>query len=112
MPQFDTPINTNDQSLERVLANPLPVLLVVNSDAGQQNVLNEIARAEVGKLLVVKLNTGENPEAAKRLNAHGSASIIVWKAGAEQFRLQEPGPEQIQQAASFALGRGPAPKAT
>src|SRR5204863_9977143 len=98
MPQFDTPINTNEQSLDRVLANPLPVLLVLDSDGGLQNTLNEVARADAGKLLVVKLNTRENPQAGKKLKAQGSPAVIVWKNGAEQSRLVAPEPEQVRQA--------------
>jgi thioredoxin 1 len=115
MPQFNTPINTNDQSLDRVLANPLPVLLVL-SDNGLstpvQSSLEQIAREEAGRLLVAKLNTSENPGAARRFGAGGGTLIVTWKGGAEQARLINPEPEQVRAAAAHVLGRGPTPRVT
>ena len=113
MPQFDAPINTNDQSLDRVLANPLPVLLMLapgSASAGMQTLLNDVARSEAGKLLIAKVNTAENPDAAQRFNVDGSPTLIAWKGGSEQIRLDSPSPDEVREAASFVLGRGPAPK--
>src|SRR5690349_5915698 len=112
MPKFDTPINTNDQSLERVLANPLPVLLILTpgaTDPALQSTLAELARNHAGKLLVAKLNTGENPAAAKRFNAGNTA--VAWKDGAEQVRLDYPTPAQVREAVDYLLERGPKPAA-
>jgi thioredoxin 1 len=114
MPQFNTPINTNDQSLDRVLANPLPVLLVLSKDglsAPVQTSLEQVAREEAGKLLVAKLNTSENPAAARRFGADGGMLVVTWKDGAEQARLHNPEPEQVHAAAAHVLGRGPTPRA-
>ncbi|MCC7452099.1 MAG: thioredoxin [Anaerolineae bacterium] len=112
MPRFDTPINTNDQSLERVLANPLPVLLVISQAVSPvlQSTLNDIARSQAGNLLVVKLNPVENPAAARRFNANGGTTLVSWKNGAEQVHLDDPTPEQIRGAAEHLLGRGPVPR--
>jgi thioredoxin 1 len=113
MPKFDTPINTNDQSLERVLANPLPVLLVLTSgstDATLQSTLAEIARNEAGKLLIAKVDTGENPSAARRFNVNNT--LIAWKDGKEQAQLNYPTPAQVREAAEYLLGRGPKPHVT
>ena len=112
MPHFDAPINTNDQSLDRVLANPLPVLLLLTPGTPTQTmlgVLNDVAETEAGNLLVVRLNTSENPNAAKRFHANGAPLLITWKAGSEQSRLENPDAGQIRAAAAFALGHGPAP---
>jgi thioredoxin 1 len=111
MPKFDTPINTNDQSLERVLANPLPILLMLTSgsvDSALQSTLAEVARNEAGKLLVAKLNMSENPASAKRFNA--SNTLVAWKNGSEQVRLDYPTPAQVREATDYLLGRGPEPK--
>ena len=111
MPKFDTPINTNDQSLDRVLANPLPILLMSTSgpiDPALQTELNDVARNEAGKLLIAKINTQENPSAAKRFNA--GTTLIAWKDGAEQLRLDYPTPAQVREAANYLLGRGPKPR--
>jgi thioredoxin 1 len=115
MPRFDTPINTNDQSLDRVLANPLPVLLVLSPDAGSpalKSALDDMAKAEAGKLIVARVNTRENPNTAARFGAHGGTLLVTWKDGKEQVRLEEPTLDQIRAAADHLLGRGPAPRAT
>ncbi len=112
MAVFDTPIHTNDQSLDRVLANPLPVLLFIADGAvgaALQDALAEVARAEAGKLLVARLEAGQNPETARRFNAGQGAHLVLWKGGMENVHLAGPTPEQILAAASYALGRGPAP---
>ena len=113
MPQFDTPINTNDQSLDRVLATPLPVLLLLAPGSPApvlQTALNDVARSEAGKLLIAKVNTAENPSAARRFDADGSPILVTWKAGSEQLRLESPTPDQVRATAAYALGRGPAPQ--
>ena len=113
MPQFDAPINTNDQSLDRVLANPLPVLLLLAPGSPAptlQTALNDVARSEAGKLLIAKVNTAENPSAARRFNVDGSPTLIAWKGGMEQLRLESPTPDQVREAAAYTLGRGPAPQ--
>lgn len=112
MPAFDTPIITNDQSLDRVLANSLPVLLILNSgnlDSTLITTLNEIARSEAGKLLVARVAPAENPVAARRFNTNGGLVAIGWNNG-EKLRLQSPSPTQLRQTAKFLLGRAPAPK--
>src|SRR5450432_4229077 len=88
MPKFDAPITTTYQNLDRVLANPLPVLLVLTNgslDQGSQSALTDVARTEAGNLLV------------------------AWKDGAEHARHESLTPTQIQETAGFLLGRGPAP---
>ncbi len=115
MPQFNTPINTNDQSLDRVLANPLPVILALASDGADltlKSTLDEVARDEAGKLIVARLNTAENPTAATRFGAGGGIQIVAWKDAREQTRLDNPTPDQVRAAAAYLLGRGPAPSAT
>ncbi len=98
MPQFDAPINTNDQSLDRVLATPLPVLLVLVPGSPApvlQTALNDVARSEAGKLLIAKVNTAENPNAVRRFSVDGSLTLIAWKGGSEQLRLDSPTPDQV-----------------
>lgn len=113
MPQFDTPINTNDQSVDRVLANPLPVMLILNNNGALNSAINatleDIARTERGKLLIAKLNTTDNPATAQRFGAHSGIALIAWKSGLAQARLDNPTPDQVRAAADYLLDRGPKP---
>jgi thioredoxin 1 len=113
MAKFDTPITTNDQSVDRILTNPLPVLLMLNSgplSTPIQSMLADLAKAEAGKILVSKLDTIENPQTAKKFGATNGPRLITWKSGAEQVQLDNPTPALIRAAAEHLLGRGPAPK--
>ncbi len=113
MPQLNTPINTNDQSLDRVLQNPLPVMLILSAgpvDPATQPVLDQIARAESGKLIVAKVNTTDNPVTAQRFQTLGGTRLVTWKTSAEQVNIEYPTPDQIRAAADHLLGRGPAPR--
>jgi thioredoxin 1 len=115
MPQFDTPINTNDQSLDRVLNSPLPLLLTLSRNGlnpALQSALEDVARADAGRLLIARLNTTENPAAARRFGAQGDLMLIAWKNGAEQVRLADPAPAQVRAAADYVLGNGSAPRVT
>src|SRR5438067_45479 len=112
MPQFDTPINTHDLGLPRVLSNPLPVLLVLSSDGADltlKSTLDDIAKREAGKLIIARVNTGENPNTANRFGAYSGLQLVTWKDGKELARLDNPTPDQIRAAADHLLGRGPAP---
>ena len=108
MPQFSVPINTNDQSIDRVLANPLPVMLMLESGTtGLRPALDAAARDYAGRLLVARIDTAENPAAAERF---GSSRLVLWKAGRVELQITSPTADQIRDAAKFALGMGPAPK--
>ena len=112
---FDTPITTNDQSLDRVLNNPLPVLLALSRnglDPAVQSALETVARDHAGKLLVAKLNTGENPAAARRFQVDGSSVLITWTGKTEQTRISSPSPDQVRALADYLLGQGPKPRVT
>jgi thioredoxin 1 len=115
MPRFDAPINTNDQSIDRVLANPLPVVLTLSGDKpapALQKILDEIAKDEAGKLLVARVDTTTNPATDKRFNVGPDTVLIGWKNGTEQTRLANPMTDQVRAAANYLLGKGPAPRVT
>ena len=70
MARFDTPLNTNDQSIDRVLHAGLPVALIVSNggklDASLEESLRQVAQADAGRVIVARLNAQENPHAAAR----------------------------------------------
>jgi len=110
---IDTPITTNDASFQRVLANPLPVIVVLWSgtlDSRVGEVLYELAREEAYKLLVARLRADENPKAAQYFAYDGTPVAIGWKSGEEKTRLMNPDPDQVRQLAAYLLDRGPAPQ--
>jgi len=69
MPVLDTPITTDDHSLERVLAQQLPIaLLLYNGKLSQSldDALRSAAREHRGELLVVRVDTNQNPDTRER----------------------------------------------
>ncbi len=112
---FDTPITTNDQSIERVLNAELPIVLVATHGALKrrvQNSLHKIAREEAGKVLIVKLKLDENPEAAARLKLDGGG-VISFKDGAEVSRSNgAPTAAIVKEHVTFLLGGTTAPGAS
>jgi thioredoxin 1 len=108
MPQFDTPINTNDQSIGRVLGQSLPVILILDLGADKAT-LDTLAKQHVGKLLIVRVNPSESPATARQFN---QAGLVVWKEGKVAAQIATPTSDHICQAAAFAIGKGEAPKET
>ncbi len=111
MPRFDTPINTNDQSLDRVLAAGLPVVLVLwrgEMDRSLEEALRQVAKTEAGSLLVARVDVDENPQTAQR--AHGPyPALIGYRDGSEVTRAAAVDARSFREHVAFLLGRGPRP---
>lgn len=113
MMPFDTPINSNDQSFDRVLGAGLPVLALYTAgapDSALDDVLKQIAKTESGKLLVAKIRIEENPALVKRF-ALRAGSLITFRDGKEYSRAEMPGPDAVRAHAAYLLGSGPKPAA-
>ncbi len=84
MPVYDAPLQTNDQSLERVIHAGLPVVLVVwdsrqGIDRGLDDVLRQIAKTEAGKLLVARIDAANNPAAAARWKNVSLPAVMLYR---------------------------------
>lgn len=112
MPRFDTPLNTNDQSIDRVLNAGMPVALLLWNgralDRSVEETLRQIAQAEAGRMLVVKLNTAENPQTTARLDGSGPA-LITFREGQEVARTTAITSQSVRDQVAYLLGRGPRP---
>src|SRR5690606_42006385 len=65
---FDAPIITNDQNIDRLLAVPLPVLILFWKDIIPEQVnqsMKQLAAREAGQLIVAKVYTRDNPGVAR-----------------------------------------------
>lgn len=111
MPVFDTPLNTNDQSVERVLAAGLPVLLVIHRGTIAPELdaaLKQVAKSEAGDLLVAKLDAADNPQTATRITGSLPA-LVVYQNNEETARATPIDAQRVPDYVAFALGRGPRP---
>jgi len=112
MARFDTPIITNDQSIDRVMSAGLPVVLVVwrgaSPDAALDAAMREIARNDAGRVLVAKVNADDNPHTAARAGGPLPA-LITLKDGQEVSRATGITARDLRDHVAYLLGRSPRP---
>jgi len=109
---FDSPITTNDQSIERVLAVGLPVTLVFLEGTTPDNLrqsMERLARENAGQLLVVKLQSRENPASTQRYQVSHTPAVITIKKGNVESKAEGISGEDLEAHVAFLLGKGPRP---
>lgn len=111
MPIFDTPITTNDASIDRVLAQKLPILvyLFTSADRILDSGLERLASTHAGDLLVVRVHAGENPQTYARFDRPGLPAAVALQNGSVTAKGTLTGVGDLDAYANFALGRGPQP---
>lgn len=108
---FDTAINTNEQSFDRVLRAGLPVAALFFTgtlDTMRQAELNALAKEHAGKLLVAKIRTDENPLLVQKYSIR-TPTFITFREGNEYSRAENPSAGDVRAHSDYVLGRGPKP---
>ncbi|MBW3627717.1 MAG: thioredoxin [Gemmatimonadetes bacterium] len=89
---LDQPIAVSDQSMVKVLRDSeVPVVVDFYADwcgpcKMMAPLLDDLARARAGEILVAKLDTDRNPAMASRFNIRGIPNLIVFRDGREVAR--------------------------
>jgi len=107
---FTEPINSNDLSLDRVLAAGLPVALVFENGAGPlDDTLNRLARENAGQLLVVKIKAADNPQSLRRFQVASLPAVVTVKGGQALSQTGPASASEVEQHVAYLLGKGPKP---
>lgn len=109
---FDTPINSNDQSLDRVLKAGLPVALVfVDGASALDDAASRLARAHAGQALIVKIPARDNPASLRRFNVQATPAVVTVRRGEPLSQAEAISPAELEQHLAYLLGQGPRPAA-
>lgn len=114
MAVFDSPINTNDQSFERVLVAGLPVVLVfLDGEPAEElkAVMNRAAHQNAGDLLIAKIGRKDNPTAAGRYNISRTPAVVTVRDNQVVSRTEAISARDLEQHIAYLLGQGPKPAA-
>jgi thioredoxin 2 len=67
-------------------------------------ILDQVGRAQAGKVVVLKVNTDEHPEPSARLGIRAIPTFVVFKGGQEVARQSGvlPAPAMTQWVAQYA----------
>ncbi len=109
---FDTPIHTSDQSIDRVLAAGLPVVMVfVNSPAPANltDAMNRIAREQAGKLFVVEVPAKDSPQSMGRFGVQNTPAVVTFRDGKAQTKSVSITAADLEEHVNYLLGKGPRP---
>lgn len=120
MVQYDTPINANDASFDRVVQKPitsveLPVVAVFWSPQETpreqlNDVLDQTAKAYAGEVLVVKLDVADAPQARSRYGVETLPEFLFFRQGELVARARGmPTAEMLRPWVEYLLQRGPKP---
>jgi thioredoxin 1 len=109
---FDSPLNTNDQSIDRVLSSGLPVMLVFLDGPAPATIsdsMNRLASEHAGKLLIAQIRIKDNPQTARQFNVQLSPTVVDILKGQEAARQDRPSSSDLEKHALFLLARGSKP---
>jgi len=114
MPVYDSPITTDDRSVDRVLGQKLPVVLYL-FDAPNKPVddaLSRAARENVGDLLVTRVNVRENPATYARFGQPALPALVTLDEGSVESKAAAIRADDVDAHIDFLLGQGPKPLET
>ena len=110
---FDTPINTNDQSVERVLNAGLPIVFIfldgsLSPDLDQA--MNRLARENAGKILMVKVPVKDSPKVRQQYRIARTPAIVTVRDNQEQSKEEGVTAASLEKHVAYLLGKGPKPE--
>jgi thioredoxin 1 len=118
MVQYDTPINANDASFERVVLQSLVPVAAVFWAKGEiprqqlNDVLERVAQTYAGEALVIKLDVADVPQAQAHYGVDTLPQFLFFRQGKLIARARGlPSAEMLRPWMEYLLERGPKPAA-
>jgi thioredoxin len=111
---IDTPVTTNDMSLDRVIKAGLPVTLIFyNTEipASLEQAMKALAKEYAGLILIVKINTKDNPRSAQQYQIHASPTLVTFIKGSSADQVSNITDIILEAHVKYLLGLGPKPPA-
>ena len=111
--QFDTPIITNDQSIDRVLATGLPVALVFLDGKVPEDLkkaMQHLARVHAGELLIAQIQIKENPTTYQRYRVGKNPALVGLHKGQIITQTEGVSATVFEKHIMYLLGKGPRPE--
>jgi thioredoxin 1 len=108
MPVIDTPITTNAQSVERIIQNALPSVLVFYDRAlppALDQSLKTIAKQDANQVLIAKLSLADDPSLRSAYGVTTTPTLIAYQQQGEVARLTNAAAENAQALVDYLLGR-------
>ncbi len=114
---FDTVLTSNDLSIDRVLNAGLPVAMVFHDHelpADLRQAMDDLARRDTGKVLIVMLSRTDAPQAVARFGLHDLPALVTVRNGKTVTSQGAVTPSDLKAHIAHLLGEGPmpAPRAT
>lgn len=110
---FDAPLFSSDQSIDRVLKAGLPVVMVFLGEPaaplGIDREMKEIAKQNMGHLLLVQLQTSDSPQTARRFNVLNTPAVTTVKDGQVLSQGENITGGDLLRHVDYLLGKGPKP---
>ena len=119
MPVFNTPINTDDNNLTKVLGQSLPIALYLyDSRTGANKTLDEAiskaAKENAGQVLVVRVDTASNPQVKRDYGNLPTPALVTLTKDVSGRKVKSQAGSvnaaDIQAHIAYLLGKGSAPK--
>lgn len=118
MPIFNTPITTDDNSLPKILNQPLPVVLYLYDSRQAPNraldtAITTAAKEQAGQVLIARVDTTANPQTRQQYGSLTMPAVVtLLKEGSDRTMKSQAAnitPADVPAHINFLLGKGPAP---
>ncbi len=119
MPVFNTPINTDDNNLTKVLGQSLPIALYLydnrmGTNRSLDEAISKAAKEYAGQLLVVRMDAPNNPQVQRDYGNLATPALVTLSKDGTSRTIKSKAvnvtPADVQAHIAYLLGKGSAPK--